>query len=99
MGQGLNALKGWPEIVPPLGNAMGLIDNDGAYIPEFLAGLEHGVVDPFWGHVQKLGRAKADVVQDSVAVVSRPSLCVDAQATQRLALVFHQGDQGRDHNA
>ena len=43
--------------------------------------------------------SEPDVVQDTVAVVSDPGFRTNAFATQRFALILHQGDEGSHDKA
>ena len=78
---------------------MRFVHNDGANVPMLMAGLKEGMSDALRGHVQELGVPKPNVVQHPVAVVAHPGFCTNAAFSKGLALVFHQGHQGGDHDA
>ena len=69
-----NRLEVRPEVMSPLGNAVRLVHDDSPDIPVSMAGKEQGMSNPLWGHVQKLGLSKPDVVQHAVSVASHPCL-------------------------
>ena len=97
--QGRNVLKSWAEVVSPLADAMGFVDNDGRHIPKAMSRLKKRMRQPFGRQVQKLGAPKANVVQNAIAVVAHPGLGANAPLSQLVALVFHQGHKRGHHQA
>lgn len=83
----------------PLADAMGFIDDDGRHIPKPTPGLKKRVRQSFGRQVQKLGVPEANVVQNAVSVVAHPCLGADVLLLQLGALVLHQSNQRRHHQA
>ena len=95
----LDVLEGRTKVVPPLGDAVSLIHNDGRHVPMFVAREKQRMFQALRREVQELGFSESDVVQNAVAVVSDPGFRANALAPQRLALILHQGDEGSHDKA
>ena len=93
-----------PEVVPPLRDAVGLVDHEQAD-PRGAHPLEEaGGGEPLGGHVEEPQLARQGPLQGR-GVGARVLLCVDQRHTlaeaagaQRLHLVLHERHQRRDHD-
>ena len=97
--QRTDLLESRAEVMPPLGDAMDLVDHDRGDLPILESRQEHGVVQSFRREVQELSRAKPDVVQNPVSVGADPSLCTKSHFAEGLALIFHQRNQRSNDQA
>lgn len=88
------------EIVTPFGNAVSLIDGDAFDVPAFQISDEAGSHDPLGGGIEEFVfavgkgfRAVAGFGGVEGGVEERGG---DAGGGERIDLIFHQGDEGRD---
>ena len=89
-----------PEVVPPLGDAVRLVDREQRDPRPLELGEEALVVEALGRDVQEPQRALAEPLVDRALlrrVDARVEPCrVDPASLQEVDLVFHQRDQGRD---
>ena len=94
---------GGPEIVAPLGDAVGLIDGEKRYVHSLHPQAEGLGCEPFGSDVEEFHVAIDAVVQVDVDLSGRQARMdrqsADTQLAEPIDLVFHQGDQRGDHDA
>ena len=89
------------EVVPPLGDAVGLVDREKRYPDPGDRLPEAFVVEAFRGDVEEAQGALADGVHEGAHLVARERRVKAAGGHsargELIDLVLHQGDQGRHH--
>ena len=89
------------EVVPPLGDTVGLVHHDVGHVEDAQVALEELGVEPFGGQVEELVVPIGGVVQGQVYLAAVHARMhgngPDAAVPEVLYLVFHEGNQGRHH--
>ena len=91
------------EVVSPLRHAVSLVDGEQGDVEAVQQIQCGGLVQPFWSHIKKVESPGAQGLQHRPLLVCAQGgiqkAGAHAQFTQRVDLVLHEGDQGRDDDA
>jgi hypothetical protein len=91
------------EVMSPLAHAVGLVDGEesDSGLPEKLE--KGGHREPLRSHVQKIDSSLDDIRFDPPGIASRKARVQirrpHSELAERVDLVLHEGDEGRDHHA